>query len=121
MWNYFRVARNPSRIDVKRGDHFLQADIPGLIRTMPKSIASESPTTRPDTYFAHQRRLWKARMALRYEIKTSKYHFQVLAEWDVAVDMLAQCWRGRTPCNSERASSICRTSGKGPGDRKLRI
>ncbi len=46
-------------------------------------------------------------MALRYEIKTSKYHFQVLAEWDVAVDMLDQCWRGRTPCNSERTSSIC--------------
>src|SRR5712692_11474253 len=27
----FRVARNPSRIDAKRGDHFLQADFTGLI------------------------------------------------------------------------------------------
>jgi hypothetical protein len=25
--NYFRVTRNPSRIDAKRGDHFLQADL----------------------------------------------------------------------------------------------
>jgi hypothetical protein len=27
IWINFRVARNPSRVDVKRGDHFLQADI----------------------------------------------------------------------------------------------
>jgi hypothetical protein len=26
-WNYFRVARDTSRIDVKRGDRFLQADL----------------------------------------------------------------------------------------------
>jgi len=32
--DYFRVARNPSRIDAKRGDHFLQADFSGLIRTV---------------------------------------------------------------------------------------
>jgi len=25
--HYFRVARNPSKIDVKRGDHCLQADL----------------------------------------------------------------------------------------------
>src|SRR6266851_4337397 len=40
----FRVPRNPSRTDVKRGDHFLQADFPGLIRAMPNWITSESPT-----------------------------------------------------------------------------
>jgi len=27
--DYFRVARNPSRIDAKRRDHFPQADLPG--------------------------------------------------------------------------------------------
>jgi len=32
--DYFRVARHPSRIDVKRGDHFLQADFPVLISSM---------------------------------------------------------------------------------------
>src|SRR2546426_7726011 len=42
--DYFRVARNPSRTDVKRGDHFLQADFPGLIRAIPNWITSESPT-----------------------------------------------------------------------------
>jgi hypothetical protein len=26
LQHYFRVARNPSRVDAKRGDHFLQAD-----------------------------------------------------------------------------------------------
>src|SRR2546430_14293522 len=30
-WDYFRFARNPSRVDAKRGDHFLQADLPLLI------------------------------------------------------------------------------------------
>jgi hypothetical protein len=25
-WDYFRVARNPSRVDAKDGDHLLQAD-----------------------------------------------------------------------------------------------
>jgi hypothetical protein len=44
--DYFRVARHPSRVDAKRGDHFLQADFPGLIRTMPNWITSESPTIR---------------------------------------------------------------------------
>jgi len=36
IWHvdYFRVARNPSGIDVKRGDHFLQADFPVLISSM---------------------------------------------------------------------------------------
>ena len=29
----FWFARNPSRIDAKRGDHFLQVDFPLLIRT----------------------------------------------------------------------------------------
>jgi hypothetical protein len=77
---YFRVARDPSRIDVKCRDHFLQADFPVLVRTMPNWITSESPTTRPDTYFAHPRRPWKARMALRYEIKASKYRFEVLCQ-----------------------------------------
>ena len=45
-------------------------------------------------------------MALRYEIEAPKYHFQVLAEWDMAVDMSDQCCRGRTPCNSERKLNI---------------
>jgi len=31
--NDFRVARNPSRTDAQRGDHFLQADFRVLIRT----------------------------------------------------------------------------------------
>ncbi len=43
----FRVPGNPSRVDAKRGGHFLQADFPGLIRTMPNRITSESPTIRP--------------------------------------------------------------------------
>ena len=30
----FRIARHPSGIDVKRGDHCLQADFSGLIRTV---------------------------------------------------------------------------------------
>ena len=30
----FRMPRNPSRVDAKRGDHFLQADFSGLIRTV---------------------------------------------------------------------------------------
>jgi hypothetical protein len=29
----FGFARHPSRVDAKRGDHFLQADFPLLIRT----------------------------------------------------------------------------------------
>jgi len=29
--HYFRVARNPAKIDAKRGDHCLQADFTGLI------------------------------------------------------------------------------------------
>jgi hypothetical protein len=29
-WGSFRVTRNPSRVSAKRGDHFLQADLPGL-------------------------------------------------------------------------------------------
>ena len=29
--NDFRLARSPSRINAKRGDHFLQADFPLLI------------------------------------------------------------------------------------------
>jgi len=37
-----------SKIDAERGDHFIQADIPGLIRTMPNldyfRIADNSPT-----------------------------------------------------------------------------
>lgn len=32
MFDYFRLARNPSGIDANRGDHFLQADFPFLIR-----------------------------------------------------------------------------------------
>ena len=32
--NYFRVARNPSSIYAKRGDHFRQADFAGLIGTV---------------------------------------------------------------------------------------
>jgi hypothetical protein len=32
----------PSRVDGERGDHFLQADVPGLIRTTPNWITSES-------------------------------------------------------------------------------
>ncbi len=32
--NDFRLARNPSRVDAKRGDHFLQANISGLILTV---------------------------------------------------------------------------------------
>ena len=35
----------PSRVDTKCGDHLLQGDSPGLIRTMPNWISSESPTT----------------------------------------------------------------------------
>ena len=31
--NNFRVARDPSRTDARRGDHFLQADLSGRIRT----------------------------------------------------------------------------------------
>ena len=43
----------------------------GLLPFAMQMAISESPT-RPDTYFARQRRPWKARMALRYEIKTSR-------------------------------------------------
>src|SRR6266403_4742083 len=32
----FRLSRNPSRIDAKRGDHFLQADL--LIRPTPSNV-----------------------------------------------------------------------------------
>ena len=32
----FRLARNPSEIDAKRGDHFLQADFSGSIRVSPE-------------------------------------------------------------------------------------
>src|SRR5260370_40575830 len=35
----FRVARNPSRVDAMRGDHFLQADFTGRI-----------PPSRPDSF-----------------------------------------------------------------------
>ena len=31
--DYFRVIRDPTRIDGECGDHFLQADFPLLIRT----------------------------------------------------------------------------------------
>ena len=30
--NNFRLRRNPSRVDAKRGDHFLQEDLSGLIQ-----------------------------------------------------------------------------------------
>ena len=39
---YFQIARNPSRIDAKRGDHFLQADLPVLI-----SANSSKPVSVP--------------------------------------------------------------------------
>ncbi len=52
-------------------------------------------------------------MALRYEIKASKYHSQVLAERDVALDMSDQCCRRRTPCNSERPSKYLLNVQKG--------
>jgi hypothetical protein len=29
-WNNFRFARNPPRIEAKRGEHFLQVDSAGL-------------------------------------------------------------------------------------------
>jgi len=32
--HYFRLGRNPSRIDAKRGDRFLQADFPLQISSM---------------------------------------------------------------------------------------
>jgi len=35
-----------SRVAARRGDCFLHADFPGVIRAMPNWIASESPTTR---------------------------------------------------------------------------
>jgi hypothetical protein len=44
----FRVRRDPSGIDAKPGDRFLQADFPVLIRTIPNWITSESPTIRPE-------------------------------------------------------------------------
>src|SRR5580692_3215946 len=42
----FRIARNPSRIAGRRGDHFLEADLAGLIGKILSWIASESPTIR---------------------------------------------------------------------------
>jgi hypothetical protein len=46
----FRVARNPSRVDAKRGDHFLQADFPLLIVVSERKIASECPTICPESF-----------------------------------------------------------------------
>jgi len=37
---YFRVARNPSRIDATRDDRFLQADFPLLMPVSQHQIAS---------------------------------------------------------------------------------
>jgi len=37
-------------------DRYREADSPVLIRTMPNRITSESPTTRPEVYPAHQRK-----------------------------------------------------------------
>ena len=38
--NNFRLGRNPSRVDAKRGDHFLQADFPLLIAVSRHQITS---------------------------------------------------------------------------------
>jgi hypothetical protein len=48
--DYFRVARNPSRIDAERGDRFLQADLSLLIGST--WITSGLPTIRPEHGFA---------------------------------------------------------------------
>jgi hypothetical protein len=37
---YFRLARNPPKIDAKRGDRFLQADFPLLIAVSQHQITS---------------------------------------------------------------------------------
>jgi hypothetical protein len=44
--DYIRVPRNPSRIDAKRRDHFLQADFPVLIARHPSGFRSADNTPR---------------------------------------------------------------------------
>jgi hypothetical protein len=60
--DHFRVARNPSRVDAKRGDHFLQADLSLLIGST--WITSSLPTSdqnititsiSPDSRFSAER------------------------------------------------------------------
>src|SRR5467141_1714468 len=46
--HFFRVARNPSRIDAKRGHHFLQADFPLLIAVSQHQITSMWRTINPE-------------------------------------------------------------------------
>ena len=36
--DYFWIARNPSGVDAKRGDHFLQADLSVLIARCPPGL-----------------------------------------------------------------------------------
>src|SRR5260370_40437892 len=40
-WDYFRVARDPPRIDAKCGDHFLQADY-SLLKPVVAQTSSEA-------------------------------------------------------------------------------
>src|SRR6266853_980257 len=43
--DYGRVARNPSTIDAKRGDHSLQADLPGLNAPGVRFVIASFPLT----------------------------------------------------------------------------
>jgi hypothetical protein len=70
-WQQSLIAVTPE--SVTKRDHFLQADLPVLIRTMPNWITSELPTNRPQPGSAQ---LGKARgqlnMALSNFIQTTR-------------------------------------------------
>jgi hypothetical protein len=51
----FWFARDPSRIDAKRGDHILQADFPLLIVVSERKITSEWPTICPEPWSSFPR------------------------------------------------------------------
>jgi hypothetical protein len=48
IWIYLRVARNPSRVDLERGDNFLQADLSVPI-VVHETIASSCTVKRRST------------------------------------------------------------------------
>jgi len=48
--DYGRVARNPSRTDPQRKDHFFQADFPLLVVVSERKITAEWPTICPESW-----------------------------------------------------------------------
>src|SRR5713101_3512807 len=84
----FRVARNPSRIGGRRGDHFLQADFSGLIRTVE---AGYLPVSRP----------------LAQNASFLAFHTANLDSWLLAQNLVSVLRRTGSADSAEHSRSSC--------------